>query len=107
MRTAATPASRIAPTAAVTNSLVAAAVSYTHLVTQGGFALYLAVTVLNHGVSGWSLLFYIPIELIIMVVELLAYRRLLTEKSRGRAVGYLSLIHILPIVIEDGTDFYK
>ena len=54
-----------------------------NLVTQGGFALYLAVTVLNHGVSGWSLLFYIPIELIIMVVELLAYRRLLTEKSRG------------------------
>ena len=43
-----------------------------NLVTQGGFALYLAVTVLNHGVSGWSLLFYIPIELIIMVVELLA-----------------------------------
>ena len=59
-----------------------------NLVTQGGFALYLAVTVLNHGVSGWSLLFYIPIELIIMVVELLAYRRLLTEKSRGLAVGY-------------------
>ena len=28
-----------------------------NLVTQGGFALYLAVTVLNHGVSGWSLLF--------------------------------------------------
>ena len=31
-----------------------------NLVTQGGFALYLAVTVLNHGVSGWSLLFYHP-----------------------------------------------
>ena len=40
-----------------------------NLVTQGGFALYLAVTVLNHGVSGWSLLFYLPIELIITVVE--------------------------------------
>ena len=59
-----------------------------NLVTQGGFALYLAVTVLNHGVSGWSLLFYIPIEIIITAVELLCYRRLLTEKGRGRAVGY-------------------
>ena len=47
-----------------------------NLVTQGGFALYLAVTVLNHGVSGWSLLFYIPIEIIITAVELLCYRRL-------------------------------
>lgn len=58
-----------------------------NLVTQGGFALYLAVTVLNHGVSGWSLLFYLPIELIITVVELLAYRRLLTEKGKGRATA--------------------
>ncbi len=54
-----------------------------NLVTQGGFAVYLAVTVLNHGVSGWSLIFYIPIELIIMLVELLLYRRLLTEKNKG------------------------
>ena len=70
-----------------------------NLVTQGGFALYLAVTVLNHGVSGWSLLFYIPIELIIMVVELLAYRRLLTEKSRGRAVGYAVAANVCSAVV--------
>ena len=65
-----------------------------NLVTQGGFALYLAVTVLNHGVSGWSLLFYLPIELIIMVVELLAYRRLLTEKGKGRATGYAIVANV-------------
>ena len=59
-----------------------------NLVTQGAFALYLVVTVLNHGVSGWSLLFYIPIEIVITVVELLLYRRLLTEKGKGRAAGY-------------------
>ena len=59
-----------------------------NLATQGGFALYLAVTVRNLGVSGWSLLFYIPIEIIITAVELLCYRRLLTEKGRGRTVGY-------------------
>ena len=70
-----------------------------NLVTQGGFALYLAVTVLNHGVSGWSLLFYLPIELIIMVVELLAYRRLLTEKSRGRAVGYAVAANVCSAVV--------
>lgn len=65
-----------------------------NLVTQGGFALYLAVTVLNHGVSGWSLLFYLPIELIITVVELLAYRRLLTEKGKGRATGYAIVANV-------------
>lgn len=59
-----------------------------NLVTQGAFAVYLVVTVLNHGVSGWSLLFYIPIEIVITVVELLLYRRLLTEKSRRRAALY-------------------
>lgn len=59
-----------------------------NLVTQGGFAAYLAVTVLNHGVSGWSLIFYIPIEVIITLVELLLYRRLLTEKNKARAAVY-------------------
>ena len=59
-----------------------------NLVTQGGFAIYLAVTVLNHGVSGWSLIFYIPIEVIITLVELLLYRRLLTEKNKVRAAVY-------------------
>ena len=59
-----------------------------NLVTQGGFAVYLAVTVLNHGVSGWSLIFYIPIEVIITLVELLLYRRLLTEKNKARAAMY-------------------
>ena len=65
-----------------------------NLVTQSGFALYLAVTVLNHGVSGWSLLFYIPIEVIITLVELLAYRRLLTERSWERAVGYAIVANV-------------
>ena len=70
-----------------------------NLVTQGGFALYLAVTVLNHGVSGWSLLFYIPIEIIITAVELLCYRRLLTEKGRGRAVGYAVAANVCSAVV--------
>ena len=65
-----------------------------NLVTQGGFALYLAVTVLNHGVSGWSLLFYIPIELVITLAEVLHDRWLLTEKGKGRAMGYAIVANI-------------
>ena len=65
-----------------------------NLVTQGGFAAYLAATVLNHGVSGWSLLFYVPIEVIITVVEILLYRRLLTEKGKGRAAGYAVVANV-------------
>ena len=65
-----------------------------NLVTQGGFALYLAVTVLNHGVSGWSLLFYFPAEVVITVVESLLYRRLLTERSWERAVGYAIVANV-------------
>ena len=65
-----------------------------NLVTQGAFAVYLAVILLNHGVSGWSLLFYIPIEIIITAVELLCYRRLLTEKGKGRATGYAIVANV-------------
>ena len=70
-----------------------------NLVTQGAFAVYLAVIVLNHGVSGWSLLFYIPIEIIITAVELLCYRRLLTEKGKGRATGYAVAANVCSAVV--------
>ena len=65
-----------------------------NLVTQGAFAVYLAVTVLNHGVSGWSLLFYLPVEVVITVVESLLYRRLLTERNWERAVGYAIVANV-------------
>ena len=65
-----------------------------NLITQGGFAVYLAVTVLNHGVSGWSLLFYITIEHVITLAEVLLDRWLLTEKGKGRAMGYAIVANI-------------
>ncbi len=65
-----------------------------NLVTQGAFAAYLAATVLSHGVSGWSLLFYFPAEVVITVVESLLYRRLLTERSWERAVGYAIVANV-------------
>lgn len=70
-----------------------------NLVTQGGFAVYLAVTVLNHGVSGWSLIFYIPIEVVITLVELLLYRRLLTEKNKARAAVYAIAANLCSAVL--------
>ena len=65
-----------------------------NLVTQGGFAAYLAATVLSHGASRWSLLFYFPAEVVITVVESLLYRRLLTERSWERAVGYAIVANV-------------
>ena len=41
----------------------------TNLITQGGLALYIAVTVMQHGVSGWSYIFFIPIEIVITIAE--------------------------------------
>ena len=65
-----------------------------NLVTQGAFAAYLAATVLSHGASRWSLLFYFPAEVVITVVESLLYRRLLTEKGKGRATGYAIVANV-------------
>ena len=59
-----------------------------NFVTQGGLALYLAATVLRHGVSGWSYLIFIPIELVILLTETLIYRRALAGQSRSRAALY-------------------
>ena len=60
----------------------------TNLVTQGGLALYIALTVMRHGVSGWSYIFFIPIEIVITITESLIYRKKLTGHSKGRSVLY-------------------
>ena len=60
-----------------------------NLITQGGFSIYLAVSVLQNGANAWmTIFFYLPIEIVITLVELLLYRRLLTEKSKARAAVY-------------------
>lgn len=59
-----------------------------NLLTQGALALYLAVTVLRHGVTGWSMIFFLPAELVITAVECGLYCSLLTEQSKARAVVY-------------------
>ena len=60
----------------------------TNLVTQGGLALYIAFTVLNHGVSGWSYIFFAPIEIVITVFESAFYYRALKGQSKSCAMLY-------------------
>lgn len=60
----------------------------TNLVTQGGLALYIAITVMQHGVSGWSYIFFVPIEIVITIVESLIYSKKLKGQSKGRAAFY-------------------
>lgn len=60
-----------------------------NLITQGAFAAYVALRVLQNGSNAWyTLLVFFPMEVVIAVVEAVLYRRLLTEHSKGRAVGY-------------------
>lgn len=60
----------------------------TNLVTQGGLALYIAVTVMQHGVSGWSYILFVPIEIVITVTESLIYSKKLKGQGRSRAAAY-------------------
>ena len=59
-----------------------------NLLTQGALALMLAWNAMQHGVTGWSLLPFVFLELVITIGEAALYSRLLTGHSRGRAVLY-------------------
>lgn len=59
-----------------------------NLLTQGALALAMAYSAMQHGVTGWSLLPFIFMEILITVGEAALYSRLLTGHSRGRAVLY-------------------
>ena len=59
-------------------------------ITQGGLALYSAYVFLHHGVSGWTMIPMILAEAVILIVETLAYRRLLTGQTRARRPTALS-----------------
>lgn len=63
-------------------------------ITQGGLALYSAYVFLHHGVSGWSMIPLILAELVILIVETLAYRRLLTGQTQARAAAYGALANL-------------
>lgn len=65
-----------------------------NLITQGGLAVYAAVNTLAYGANIMVyIVFFIPIELAILVVEAIAYRRWLSC-SRGRATAYAVIANI-------------
>ena len=44
---------------------------------------------MHHGANAWlAVFFYLPIEIVITLAELLLYRWLLTEKGKARAALY-------------------
>lgn len=59
-----------------------------NLLTQGTLALAMAYSAMQHGVTGWSLLPFIFMEILIIIGEAALYSHLLTGHSRGRAVLY-------------------
>ncbi len=60
----------------------------TNLVTQGALAVCTSVFTIQNGVSWWSLFLFVPIEIIIALVESGLYVRFLTGQSRRRAFAY-------------------
>ena len=68
-------------------------------ITQGGLALYSAYVFLHHGVSGWTMIPMILAEAVILIVETLAYRRLLTGQTRARAVAYGALANLCSAIL--------
>lgn len=61
---------------------------WVNLLTQGAMSLYLAVRLTTGGFSGWILFAYVPMELAILLAELLLYRRFLPEQGKTRATLY-------------------
>lgn len=59
-----------------------------NFITQGALALLMANNAMNHGVTGWSLLPFELLEIIITIGEALLYAHLLTGQSKGRAAAY-------------------
>ena len=59
-----------------------------NLLTQGTLALAMAYSAMQHGATGWSLLPFIFMEILIIIGEAALYSHLLTGHSRGRAVLY-------------------
>lgn len=68
-------------------------------ITQGGLALYSAYVFLHHGVSGWTMIPMILAEAVILIVETLAYRRLLTGQTRTRAAAYGVLANLCSAIL--------
>ena len=70
-----------------------------NLLTQGALALYFSISAIKNGVNFLYLLLLIPAELVILLVELAAYRRHLTGCTKGKASGYAALANVCSAVL--------
>ena len=70
-----------------------------NLITQGALALYFSISAVKNGVGILYILLLVPAELVILVVETIAFRRLLTGCSRGKAAGYAIAANITSAVL--------
>lgn len=59
-----------------------------NFITQGALALVMAFNAMTHGVTGWSLLPFVMLEVVITLGEALLYARLLKGQSEGWAAAY-------------------
>lgn len=61
---------------------------WVNLLTQGLFALFTSVQALSNGVSLWFIIWFVPLELVIALVEAAIYRKLLRGHTMRRAFVY-------------------
>lgn len=72
---------------------------WVNLLTQGAMSLYLAVRLTTGGFSGWILFAYVPMELAILLAELLLYRRFLPERGKTEATLYAVCANLISALL--------
>ena len=70
-----------------------------NLITQGLLALFFSISAIKNGVNFLYLLLLIPAELVILLIELAAFRRHLTGCTRGKASLYAVLANVCSAVL--------
>lgn len=70
-----------------------------NLITQGLLALFFSISAIKNGVNFLYLILLIPAELVILLIESAAYRRWLTDCTKGKASLYAALANICSAVL--------
>ena len=70
-----------------------------NLITQGLLALFFSISAIKNGVNFLYLLLLIPAEIVILVLELAAYRRWLTDCTKRKSSFYAVLANVCSAVL--------
>ena len=70
-----------------------------NLITQGLLALFFSISAIKNGVNFLYLILLLPAELVILLIELTAYRRCLTGCTKGKASGYATLANVCSAIL--------